>query len=45
MQAFLKNLTLTINKMYRSGLKAVMKAQQVILSGDADVIIATGRKA
>ena len=34
--------TLTINKMCGSGLKAVMLADQVIRSGDADVVIAGG---
>ena len=35
---------LTINKMCGSGLKAVMLAQQAILCGDADVIIAGGQE-
>jgi acetyl-CoA C-acetyltransferase len=35
---------LTINKMCGSGLKAVMLAQQAILAGDADVIIAGGQE-
>lgn len=35
---------LTINKMCGSGLKAVMLAQQSILFGDADVIIAGGQE-
>ena len=35
---------LTINKMCGSGLKAVMLAQQAILTGDADVIIAGGQE-
>jgi len=34
--------TLTINKMCGSGLKAIMQAQQSILAGDADVIVAGG---
>ena len=33
---------LTINKMCGSGLKAIMQAQQSILAGDSDVIIAGG---
>jgi acetyl-CoA C-acetyltransferase len=36
--------SLTINKMCGSGLKAVMMAQQSILSGDAEVIIAGGQE-
>lgn len=35
---------LTINKMCGSGLKAVMLAQQAILAGDAEVIIAGGQE-
>jgi acetyl-CoA C-acetyltransferase len=35
---------LTINKMCGSGLKAVMLAQQAILCGDADIIIAGGQE-
>ena len=35
---------LTINKMCGSGLKAVMMAQQAILCGDADIIIAGGQE-
>ena len=35
---------MTINKMCGSGLKAVMLAQQAILAGDADVIIAGGQE-
>lgn len=35
---------LTINKMCGSGLKAVMLAQQAILSGDAEIIIAGGQE-
>ena len=34
--------TLTINKMCGSGLKAIMQAQQSILAGDADVVVAGG---
>jgi len=34
--------TMTLNKMCGSGLKAIMLAQQAILAGDADVIIAGG---
>jgi acetyl-CoA C-acetyltransferase len=37
-----KTECLTINKMCGSGLKAVMLAQQAILFGDADIIIAGG---
>jgi len=39
-----KTECLTINKMCGSGLKAVMLAQQAILSGDADVIVAGGQE-
>lgn len=39
-----KTETLTINKMCGSGLKAVMLAQQAILVGDADIIIAGGQE-
>jgi acetyl-CoA C-acetyltransferase len=39
-----KTETLTINKMCGSGLKAVMLAQQAILAGDAEVIIAGGQE-
>ena len=39
-----KTECLTINKMCGSGLKAVMLAQQAILTGDADVIIAGGQE-
>ena len=39
-----KTECLTINKMCGSGLKAVMLAQQAILSGDADIIIAGGQE-
>jgi acetyl-CoA C-acetyltransferase len=39
-----KTETLTINKMCGSGLKAVMLAQQAILTGDADIIIAGGQE-
>lgn len=39
-----KTECLTINKMCGSGLKAVMLAQQAILSGDAHVIIAGGQE-
>ncbi|AFH49280.1 Acetyl-CoA C-acetyltransferase [Ignavibacterium album JCM 16511] len=35
---------MTINKMCGSGLKAVMIAQQAILAGDADIIIAGGQE-
>lgn len=35
---------MTINKMCGSGLKAVMLAQQAILTGDADIIIAGGQE-
>jgi acetyl-CoA C-acetyltransferase len=35
---------LTINKMCGSGLKAVMLANQAILSGDADIVIAGGQE-
>lgn len=35
---------MTINKMCGSGLKAVMLAQQAILAGDADIIIAGGQE-
>jgi len=34
--------TMTLNKMCGSGLKAIMLAQQAILAGDADVVIAGG---
>lgn len=37
-----KTECMTINKMCGSGLKAVMLAQQAILAGDADIIIAGG---
>lgn len=37
-----KTESLTINKMCGSGLKAVMLAQQAIIAGDADIIIAGG---
>ncbi len=37
-----KTECLTINKMCGSGLKAIMLAQQAILCGDADVVIAGG---
>jgi acetyl-CoA C-acetyltransferase len=37
-----KTECLTINKMCGSGLKAVMLAQQAIVAGDADIIIAGG---
>jgi acetyl-CoA C-acetyltransferase len=39
-----KTECLTINKMCGSGLKAVMLAQQAIISGDADIIIAGGQE-
>jgi acetyl-CoA C-acetyltransferase len=39
-----KTECMTINKMCGSGLKAVMLAQQAILLGDADVIIAGGQE-
>ena len=39
-----KTECLTINKMCGSGLKAVMLAQQAILSGDAEIIIAGGQE-
>ncbi len=39
-----KTECLTINKMCGSGLKAVMLAQQAILCGDADIIIAGGQE-
>jgi acetyl-CoA C-acetyltransferase len=39
-----KTECLTINKMCGSGLKAVMLAQQAILSGDSDIIIAGGQE-
>ena len=39
-----KTECLTINKMCGSGLKAVMLAQQAILSGDAELIIAGGQE-
>ena len=39
-----KTETMTINKMCGSGLKAVMLAQQAILAGDADIIIAGGQE-
>jgi len=39
-----KTECLTINKMCGSGLKAVMLAQQAILNGDADIIIAGGQE-
>ena len=39
-----KTECLTINKMCGSGLKAVMLAQQAILSGDAHIIIAGGQE-
>lgn len=39
-----KTECLTINKMCGSGLKAVMIAQQAILAGDAEVIIAGGQE-
>lgn len=39
-----KTECLTINKMCGSGLKAVMLAQQAILTGDADIIIAGGQE-
>ena len=39
-----KTECLTINKMGGSGLKAVMLAQQAILSGDAELIIAGGQE-
>ncbi len=39
-----KTECLTINKMCGSGLKAVMLAQQAILAGDAEVIIAGGQE-
>lgn len=35
---------MTINKMCGSGLKAVMLAQQAILAGDADIVIAGGQE-
>ncbi len=35
---------MTINKMCGSGLKAVMLAQQAIIAGDADIIIAGGQE-
>lgn len=34
--------TMTLNKMCGSGLKAIMLAQQAVLAGDADVVIAGG---
>lgn len=39
-----KTECLTINKMCGSGLKAVMLAQQAILNGDADIVIAGGQE-
>lgn len=39
-----KTECLTINKMCGSGLKSVMLAQQAILCGDADIIIAGGQE-
>ncbi len=39
-----KTECLTINKMCGSGLKAVMLAQQAIVCGDADIIIAGGQE-
>ncbi len=39
-----KTECLTINKMCGSGLKAVMLAQQAILNGDAEIIIAGGQE-
>ncbi len=39
-----KTECMTINKMCGSGLKSVMLAQQAILTGDADVIIAGGQE-
>jgi acetyl-CoA C-acetyltransferase len=39
-----KTECMTINKMCGSGLKAVMLAQQAILCGDADIIIAGGQE-
>jgi acetyl-CoA C-acetyltransferase len=39
-----KTECLTINKMCGSGLKAVMLAQQAILTGDADIVIAGGQE-
>jgi acetyl-CoA C-acetyltransferase len=39
-----KTECLTINKMCGSGLKAVMLAQQAILAGDADIIVAGGQE-
>ncbi|HEX7358773.1 MAG TPA: thiolase family protein [Ignavibacteriaceae bacterium] len=39
-----KTECMTINKMCGSGLKAVMLAQQAILLGDADVIVAGGQE-
>ncbi|HSP86798.1 MAG TPA: acetyl-CoA C-acetyltransferase [Ignavibacteriaceae bacterium] len=39
-----KTECMTINKMCGSGLKAVMLAQQAILNGDSDVIIAGGQE-
>lgn len=39
-----KTECMTINKMCGSGLKAVMLAQQAILLGDADIIIAGGQE-
>jgi acetyl-CoA C-acetyltransferase len=39
-----KTECLTINKMCGSGLKAVMLAQQAIIAGDADIIIAGGQE-
>ncbi|HCY77548.1 MAG TPA: acetyl-CoA C-acetyltransferase [Ignavibacteriales bacterium] len=39
-----KTECLTINKMCGSGLKSVMLAQQAILAGDADVIVAGGQE-
>lgn len=39
-----KTECLTINKMCGSGLKSVMLAQQAILLGDADIIIAGGQE-
>jgi len=38
-----KTECLTINKMCGSGLKAVMLAQQAILCGDAEIIVAGGQ--
>ncbi len=39
-----KTECLTINKMCGSGLKAVMLAQQAIMCGDADIIVAGGQE-